>query len=128
MKMEAIKTETTNTIFTKEGCFDLPGTRYIYEDGTPGIETCWQLTEEEIQQVVKTGKIYVYMMGESVPPMFLATETCIEFKKDTKIHLCDTCKRSSEFPECLNDGIEFSDGHGNDNIIVCGNYEQDGEK
>lgn len=65
--------------------------------------------------------------GESVPPMFLATETCIEFKKDTKIHLCDTCKRSSEFPECLNDGIEFGDGHGNDNIIVCDNYEQDGE-
>lgn len=82
MKMEAIKTETTNTIFTKEGCFDLPGTKYIYEDGTPGIETCWQLTEEEIQQVVKDGKIYVYMMGQTVPPMFLATESCIEFKKE----------------------------------------------
>lgn len=128
MKMEAIKTETTNTMFTKEGCFDLPGTKYIYEDGTPGIETCWQLTEEEIQQVVKDGRIYVYMMGQTVPPMFLATESCIEFKKDTKVHLCDTCQKKGDFPECLPDDVEFGDGLGNDNIIGCCNYSKDGEQ
>lgn len=75
--MEPISTKNTNTVFTREGCFDLPGTKYLYKDGTSGIETCWQLTDEEIQQVVKEGRIYVYMMGQTVPPMFLATESQI---------------------------------------------------
>ena len=81
MKIEAIKTETTNTIFTKEGCFDLPGTRYIYEDGTPGIETCWQLTKKKFNSG-QDGKIYVYMM-ESVPPMFLQLKPALNSKRWT---------------------------------------------
>lgn len=78
--MEPIRTETTNAVFTKEGCFDLPGTRYEYEDEECGVETCWQLTEEEIQRVARDGRIYVYMMGQTVPPMSLSTETCIKLR------------------------------------------------
>lgn len=75
--MKAIKTETTNVTFVREDCLDLPGTRYECEDGQPGIETCWQLSKEEIQQVMEDGKIYVYMLGYTVPPMFVATESII---------------------------------------------------
>lgn len=78
--MNAVKTDTANTVFTKEGCFDLPGTRYTYEDGTPGIETCWELTGEELEQVKKDRRIYVYMMGTTVPPMFLSVQSEIQFK------------------------------------------------
>lgn len=43
--------------------------------------------------------------------------------KDTKEHLCMTCKKN--FPSCdaSNDLIEFGDGVGNDNIIGCNAYE-----
>lgn len=77
--MKPIKTENTNAIFTKEGCFDLPGTKYLYEDGTTGIETVWELSKEEMEKVVENGKIYLYMQGETVPPMFMTVESAIEF-------------------------------------------------
>lgn len=73
--MNAVRTETANAVFTKEGCFDLPGTRYTYEDGTPGVETCWELTEEELEQVKKDRRIFVYMLGNTVPPMFLSVQS-----------------------------------------------------
>lgn len=37
---------------------------------------------------------------------------------DTKKNLCDNCKVRN-IPECLNDGVVFGDGVGNDNIIIC---------
>lgn len=67
--MKAVKTENTNTTFVAEGCFDLPGTKYNYEDGTPVIETCWELSEDDIKEITKTGCIYVCILGETVPPM-----------------------------------------------------------
>lgn len=42
--------------------------------------------------------------------------------KDTKINLCDTC--GNNYPECdvpIVD-LEFGDGVGNDNVIVCSGY------
>ena len=41
--MKPIKRKTTNTTFKRPDCYDLPGTRYKYEDETPAIETCWEL-------------------------------------------------------------------------------------
>lgn len=38
---------------------------------------------------------------------------------DTKEHLCDTCLKRKEFPQCLPNDVEFGDGIGNDNIIAC---------
>jgi len=45
---------------------------------------------------------------------------------NTKINLCDTCQNRPEFPECLpvdNDGVQYGDGIGNDNIIKCDSYQ-----
>lgn len=67
--MEAIKTETTNATFVAEGCFDLPGTKYKYEDGTPVIETCWKLSDEDIEEITKNRCVFICMLGETVPPM-----------------------------------------------------------
>ena len=49
--MKPIKRKTTNTIFKRPDCFDLPGTKYKYEDETPAIETCWQLSKEELEKL-----------------------------------------------------------------------------
>lgn len=77
--MKPIKTDYSNIVFVKEGCSDLPGTAYKYDDGTPGVETCWELSPEEMEQVRKTGRIYLYTMGNSVPPMFLSSESVLRF-------------------------------------------------
>ena len=79
--MKPIKTDTTNTVFTAKDCFDLPGTRYKYEDGTPGIETCWELTDEEVQEIIKNKRVFVYVLGETVQPMFVTANSSIEISK-----------------------------------------------
>lgn len=81
--MKPVKTETSNVTFVSQGCEDLPGTRYMSDDNiTPGIETVWELDEKEKQQVLESGKIYLYIMGRTVQPCFLATESAIRFEKD----------------------------------------------
>ena len=81
--MKPIKTEHSNAVFVKEGCLDLPGTEYKYDDGTPGVETCWELSPEELEQVKKTGRIFLYTLGSSVPPMFLSTKSELIQQEET---------------------------------------------
>ena len=75
--MIPVKTDYANIVFTAEGCKDLPGTLAVNEDGHPEVETCWELSEEELAQVMQTRRIFLYTMGRSVPPMMLATESQI---------------------------------------------------
>lgn len=75
--MKPTKRKTTNTIFKRPDCFDLPGTRYKYSDGTPAIETCWELSEEEIEKVIKTKKIYIQQEGETLPPMAVSVNSVL---------------------------------------------------
>ncbi|WFD12225.1 hypothetical protein [Tepidibacter hydrothermalis] len=84
--MKPVKTDTSNITFVGEGCEDLPGTRYMCDDGvTPGIETVWELSEEEKQQVLESGRIYLYIMGRTVQPCFLATESAIRMDEEPEI-------------------------------------------
>lgn len=81
--MKPIETETSNAVYTLEGCQDLPVTKYINEaTNESGVESCWELTPEEIKQIQETGKIYLYIQGNVVPPVLLTTESCIYFKEE----------------------------------------------
>lgn len=81
--MKPIKTETTNAIYTLEGCNDLPVTKYTNEANLEtGVESCWELTPEEIKKVQETGKIFLYIQGERIPPVLLTTESCLYFKEE----------------------------------------------
>lgn len=75
--MKPVKTKLTNTIFKRPDCFDLSGTKYKYDDGTPAIETCWELSDEELEKVIKTKKIYVQQEGETLPPMALSANSVL---------------------------------------------------
>lgn len=75
--MKPVKTKLTNTIFKRPDCFDLPGTKYKYDDGTPAIKTCWELSDEELEKVIKTKKIYVQQEGETLPPMALSANSVL---------------------------------------------------
>ena len=81
--MKPVKTETTNAVYTLEGCNDLPVTKYINVDNKEeGVESVWELTQEELEQVQKTGKIYLYIQGQIVPPVLLTTESMVFFQDE----------------------------------------------
>lgn len=42
-----------------------------YSDGSFGLVSCWQMTPEERDEFIRTGKIYVCVMGTATPPLFL---------------------------------------------------------
>ena len=76
--MKPISTDTTNAVYTLEGCNDLPVTKYMNVDNKEeGVESCWELTPDEIKQVQETGKIYLYIQGNVVPPVLLTTESMV---------------------------------------------------
>ncbi len=76
--MKPVETKTTNAVYTLDGCADLPATKYIHQgSGEAGIETVWELSPEELAQVQKDGKVFLYVQGESIPPVLLTTESMI---------------------------------------------------
>ena len=75
--MKPVKTETCDVTYTLDGCRDLPATRYHTDNEQTGIESCWELEPGELEQIQKTGKVYLYIMGEHVPPVLLTAESCL---------------------------------------------------
>jgi hypothetical protein len=74
--MKPIRTNTTNCILkgNNDNVDDLPVTRVQYGDGTPAVESCWELSKEEIDQVSKTGKLYFLCLGTTHPPILPKVE------------------------------------------------------
>lgn len=81
--MKPIKTQTSNAVYTLEGCQDLPVTKYTNADNNEeGVESVWELSPDELKQVQETGKIYLYIQGNVVPPVLLTTESMVYFKEE----------------------------------------------
>lgn len=80
--MEAIKTATTNRIYVAEGCKDLPATVHKIGNDTY-TEACFSLTPEEISQIIYSRKIYFSVLGDTIIPMMLHTESYV--KKETEV-------------------------------------------
>jgi hypothetical protein len=75
--MKPIKRKTTNTIFKRPDCYDLPGTRYKYEDKTPAIETCWELNDIELEKIKKSRKIYIQQEGQILAPIAVSVNSVL---------------------------------------------------
>ena len=71
--MQVIKLDTANAVFRGEGYLDVPATRYTHGDGDPGIEICLELSPEELAEINKTGRLYLYKLGNTLQPFFLST-------------------------------------------------------
>ena len=81
--MKPVQTETCNSVYTLEGCQDLPVTKYIHSNSKEeGVESCWELTPDEIKQIQETGKVYLYIQGNVVPPVLLTTESMLFFQEE----------------------------------------------
>lgn len=55
--------------------YDLHVHRYRDLDGQPNVISKWQLSPEEIAEVVRTGHIWFGCWGQTHPPMWLSAKT-----------------------------------------------------
>lgn len=60
------------TTYTGSGCEPLPVVRGDM-DGTPVLISEWELSAEEIAQVLQTGRIWLQVRGTAQPPVCLST-------------------------------------------------------
>ena len=66
--INAVEPVGGNVVFEAGGCHDLPAR--MYEDnGIPVIETTWELTDEQIEQILKTKQISIAVIGKSIQPI-----------------------------------------------------------
>lgn len=73
--VKAIRTDYANITYVADGCFDLPATICQRSEGGEVVETVWELSDEELEQVMKDRRIYLYIMGRQVPPVLLSAES-----------------------------------------------------
>ena len=76
--MTPIRTEHSNITYTAEGCYDLPATLVKLPDGHEEVETVWEVTEEELEKIRKSRRIYLYIHGRSMPPLCMEAESCVQ--------------------------------------------------
>lgn len=60
-------------LLTKPGCNPLPAVHVTYADGMTAVVTAWELTEQEVADVVKAGRIWLEVRGDTQPPVILTT-------------------------------------------------------
>ena len=78
--MKPIRTNTTNCILkgTSEDVQDLPVTRLQYPGGVSAVESCWELSKEEIEEISRTGRLYFICLGNTHPPIMLSSEPSVK--------------------------------------------------
>ena len=80
--MKPVKTEFTNSALkAPEGSTDveeLPISRLVAPGGYAAVESCWELSKEELEKVKESGKIYFACMGETHPPILLSVKSLLE--------------------------------------------------
>lgn len=77
--MELTNFEESNIVFDKpdsmtyEECSAASAWMGPTEDGNIVTITCWKMTQEELEEFQKTGRIWVYHWGPSLQPHSLGT-------------------------------------------------------
>lgn len=59
---------------TDEECMSLPVFRGNTSDGYPCIISCWKFSKEDLDEIQKTGCIWLSISGNGMPPVSLFTE------------------------------------------------------
>lgn len=58
---------------TDEECTPLSVFRGYDTEGTPVLISCWKLTKEEMEEISKTGRVWLCIYGHGMPPVALGT-------------------------------------------------------
>ena len=64
--MYPVKFKDANCVYRATGCGDLPALKTETH-----IVSCWEMTEKEKEEFLKTGKIYLSIAGNLQPPVSL---------------------------------------------------------
>lgn len=51
-------------------CSPLPVWRGPLENGNLVVISCWKLTEEEMEEVKRTGRVWLLVWGSTMPPVY----------------------------------------------------------
>jgi hypothetical protein len=57
-------------LITNDG-FTVPCLALAGPDGQPQIATCWEFTDVELEEILKTGKVWVSIVGQGLPPILV---------------------------------------------------------
>lgn len=76
--MKPLRTSSTNRTYTAKGSEPLPATAVQFADSKIATEACFELTDEEIQDIVSSKKIYITFTGDRVIPFMLNTKSITE--------------------------------------------------
>jgi hypothetical protein len=41
-------------------------------DGAPMVISCWKPTQEELKEIQRTGRVWLWIMGNTMPPAFIS--------------------------------------------------------
>lgn len=56
---------------TDEQCPPLSVLRVMSSDSIPLVISCWKLTKEEVEELLKTGRLWLIIYGMTMPPVAL---------------------------------------------------------
>ena len=86
--MKAVKhPKETNMLKAPPGAdnvSDLSIARLVFDNNIPAVESCWEISAEELEIIMKTKKIYFTCLGQTHPPVTLTAESHI--RKDSVKH------------------------------------------
>lgn len=54
---------------TYDQCEVLSVCKAVCPEGTPVVISCWKLTEKEKQEIAKSGRVWVVVLGDTMPPL-----------------------------------------------------------
>lgn len=55
-----------------EDCESLSIKRAVTEQGQPVVISCWKMTREELEEINRTGRVWLLVWGHTMPPAALA--------------------------------------------------------
>lgn len=98
--MKPIETKSTNAVYVLEGCHDLPVTKFESNIGV-GVEACFEIEPDELEEIKRTGKVYLNILGNSVPPVRVAATSALVDKDDENNHTEKISHTKKEYQEAL---------------------------
>ena len=54
---------------TADECHPLSVWRGLIENGTPCVISCWKPTVQELEEINRTGRVWLMVMGQTMPPI-----------------------------------------------------------
>lgn len=60
-------------LLVSPGCEPLPAVLVTYADDVQAVVTAWELTEQEVADVVQSGRLWLEVRGVTQPPVILST-------------------------------------------------------